>query len=81
MNQNADRLVPKFDEKAFYDFLSGHEALELSHMDPPSRDIVRKAFSFGAMTQQQQPRCTYPECSCPHDPPANPNWCARGFNK
>ena len=28
-----------------------------------------------------QPRCTYPECSCPYDAPANPNWCARGYPK
>lgn len=23
--------------------------------------------------------CTYPECSCPFDAPADPNWCARGL--
>lgn len=25
------------------------------------------------------PRCTYPDCNCPFDAPANPEWCARGL--
>lgn len=23
--------------------------------------------------------CMYPECECPFDAPADPNWCARGY--
>ena len=25
--------------------------------------------------------CNYPECNCPFDAPADPNWCARGLAK
>lgn len=25
--------------------------------------------------------CTYPNCNCPFDAPADPNWCARGLPK
>lgn len=25
--------------------------------------------------------CTYPDCNCPFDAPADPNWCARGLPK
>jgi hypothetical protein len=27
------------------------------------------------------PTCNYPECTCPFDAPADPNWCARGYPK
>lgn len=26
-------------------------------------------------------KCTYPDCNCPFDAPADPNWCARGLPK
>ena len=25
--------------------------------------------------------CSYPDCNCPFDAPADPNWCARGYPK
>ena len=26
-------------------------------------------------------KCTYPDCNCPFDAPADPRWCARGLPK
>jgi hypothetical protein len=26
-------------------------------------------------------RCSYPDCNCPFDAPADPKWCARGYTR
>ena len=41
---------------------------------PDQFDAMRKVLkaAFG-------PRCTYPDCNCPFDAPANPEWCARNL--
>lgn len=34
------------------------------------RKVLKAAFA---------PHCLYPNCNCPFDAPANPEWCARGL--
>lgn len=29
--------------------------------------------------EEDGPTCYYPDCNCPFDAPADPDWCARGF--
>jgi hypothetical protein len=40
-------------------------------------ELVARAGNAEFPTPPQ--RCSYPDCNCPFDAPADPNWCARGF--
>jgi hypothetical protein len=39
------------------------------------------ARELSKLHRQRQGTCRYPDCSCPFDAPADPNWCARGLPK
>lgn len=41
------------------------------------RDYMRQVAREALILCQ----CNYPDCSCPFDAPADPNWCARGYQK
>lgn len=37
-------------------------------------------YTYAPSTEPEKV-CNYPDCSCPFDAPADPNWCARGYPK
>lgn len=38
-----------------------------------------RAAAIEAMSEGEKQFCNYPNCNCPLDAPADPNWCARGL--
>lgn len=72
--------------------LDGIEPAEGLHIEPlPPREAMelflnrhaRLVAEAGASTDPQTHGriCSYPQCNCPFDAPADPHWCARGYGK
>lgn len=58
---------------------------EVRHLDFSSTVPVLEAWNRRAHLTKPDAGggevCSYPDCNCPFDAPADPNWCARGFKK
>ncbi len=44
-------------------------------------ESINNSLSRMNARSDHQKICNYPDCNCPLDAPADPNWCARGYKK
>lgn len=65
LNEEPNREV---DRRALAELCVGFDLLQMPNKEETDSQPSHCAYP-----------CVYPDCNCPFDAPADPNWCARGL--